>query len=100
MMGLGVSVLDALEAAAHLLPAADVRNEILTARDAVCSGADLSDALRRHSPSLPDLTIDMIRDAEREGRLPEALPIIADYLLDVAGEAKPRRNKQEVRNGS
>jgi type II secretory pathway component PulF len=100
MLGLHVPMLTGVESAADSLPdPGAVRDMGAVFRD-VRTGADLSDALQRHCSSLPDLTIDMIRDAEREGRLPDALPIVADYLLDAAGEARPRRKKQEARNGS
>jgi hypothetical protein len=44
------------------------------------------------------MALDMVRDAEHDGRLPEALPVIADYLLDVAAEKPVRRIHKEVRN--
>jgi hypothetical protein len=40
----------------------------------------------------------MIRDAERASRLSAALPVIADYLLDVARDERPRHQKQEASN--
>jgi len=96
MIGLHVPMLTALESAADSLPDPRAKRDLFAALRDVRTGANLSDALRRRCPSLPDLTIDMIRDAERERRLPDALPIIADYLLDAAGEGKPHRKKQEV----
>jgi type II secretory pathway component PulF len=96
MLDLKAPILTALAAAAESVTDADVRSEVLGARNAVRAGVDLSDALMQCCPNLPDAAIDMIRDAERDGRLGDALPVIADYLLDAAGEAKPRRKKQEA----
>ena len=98
MLDLKAPILTALEAAAESLADTNVRSEVLAARSAVRAGADFSDALVECCPNVPDAAIDMIRDAEREGRLSAALPIIADYLLDVAGEKPARRRKQEARN--
>lgn len=100
MLDLKAPILTSLEAAAESLTDADVRGEVLAARRAVRAGTNLSEALMQCCPELPDAAIDMIRDAERDGRLGKALPVIADYLLDAAGEAKPRRKKQEVWYGS
>ena len=93
MLDLKAPILTALEAAAESLSDPDLRSEVLLVRGAIRGGTDLSEALREHCPDLPDAAIDMIRDAECEGRLSAALPIIADYLLDVAGEQPTRRRK-------
>jgi type II secretory pathway component PulF len=98
MLDLKAPILTALEAAAESVTDADVRSEVLAARSALRAGVDLSDALMQCCPNLPDAAIDMIRDAEREGRLGAALPIVADYLLDVADEEPTRRQKLETRN--
>ncbi len=96
MLGVGVPVLTALEAAAATDPRSRSHDVLLAAREPVRRGAELAETLASLAPDLPEMTIDMIRDAERDGRLGDALPVIADYLLDAAGEAKPRRKKQEV----
>ena len=96
MLRVGVPVLTALEAAAATDPRSQSHDVLMSAREPVRRGAELAQTLASLAPNLPEMTIDMIRDAERDGRLGDALPVIADYLLDAAGEAKPRRKKQEV----
>ncbi len=96
MLEAGIPILTALEAAAATDPRSQSHDVLLAARDPVRCGANLAETLASLAPNLPEMTIDMIRDAERDGRLGKALPVIADYLLDAAGEAKPRRKKQEV----
>lgn len=98
MLDLKAPILTALEAAAESLTDADVRSEVLAARSAVRAGADLSDAVMQCCANLPEAAIDMIRDAERASRLSAALPVVADYLLDVAGDEPPRHQKQEASN--
>ncbi len=98
MLDLKAPILTALEAAAESLTDADARGEVLAARNALRAGVDLSDALMQCCPNLPDAAIDMIRDAERDGRLGGALPVIADYLFDVAADEPTRRQKQEASN--
>jgi type II secretory pathway component PulF len=98
MLDIGVPLLTALEAAADSLPDPGARKALLAARAAVRAGADLSDAVAARCPDLPEPTADMIRDAERDGRLPDALPVIADYLLDAAGDRPTGRRKQEASN--
>jgi len=100
MLGVHVPLLTALESAADSLPDPGAARDINAVFRDVRTGAELSGALERHCPHLPEQTVDMIRDAERDGRLGDALPIVADYLLDAASEAQTRRKKQEVRNGS
>ena len=96
MLRVGVPILTALETAAAADPRSQSHDVLMSACDPVRCGAELAGTLASLAPDLPEMTLDMIRDAEREGRLGDALPIIADYLLDAAGEAKPRRKKQEV----
>jgi type II secretory pathway component PulF len=96
MLGVGVPILTALETAAAAAPRSQAHDVLMAARTAVRGGADLSDALEPLAPDLPEMTLDMIRDAEREGRLSEALPIVADYLLDEAAQSPRRTRKQEV----
>jgi type II secretory pathway component PulF len=98
MLGVGVPILTALETAAAAAPRSQAHDVLMSARTPVRGGAELSDALEPLAPDLPEMTLAMIRDAEREGRLSEALPIVADYLHDEAAR-KPRRvRKQEVRD--
>jgi len=99
MLAIGVPVLDALEAAAEMLPEAGAREAFLGARRPVREGVELSEALAGTARDLPPLTVEMIRDAERDSRLAEALPVVADYLLDVAQQRSARRPKQEAHNG-
>ena len=96
MLSVGVPILTALETAAAAAPRSRAHDVLMAARDPVRQGADLADALESLAPDLPEMTIDMIRDADRERRLGEALPVVADYLADAAGEKTPRRRKQEV----
>jgi type II secretory pathway component PulF len=98
MFDLKAPILTALEAAAESVTDDDVRCEVLAAGSAVRAGVDLSDALMECCPDLPRAAIDMIRDAERASRLSAALPVIADYLLDVARDERPRHQKQEASN--
>jgi type II secretory pathway component PulF len=68
-------------------------------RQAIVRGDALSAALGSAGVSFPPQTIEMIRDAELEGTLDQALSVVADYLLDEAGEKRVQRKKPEVRNG-
>ncbi|MFB3880160.1 MAG: type II secretion system F family protein [Armatimonadota bacterium] len=99
MLAIGVPLIGALEATAETLPDAGAREALLAARKLINEGAELSDTLAESAHGLPPLTIEMIRDAERDNRLVEALPVIADYLLDVAQQRSARRPKREVHNG-
>jgi len=99
LVRLGVPILTALEAAAESVPDPRVRAGLLSARDVVRQGRDLSAALEGAAPELPAGTWDMIRDGEQEGRLGEVLAIVGDYLLDEAGQAGVRPRKQEVPDG-
>ncbi len=96
MLEVGVPILTALECAAASDPRSQAHDVLLAARDPVRCGAELAETLSSLAPDLPEMTVDMIRDAERDGRLGDALPVIADYLFDAAGDAKPRRKRQEV----
>jgi type II secretory pathway component PulF len=98
MLGVGIPILTALETAAAAAPRSQAHDVLMAARTAVRGGAELSDALEPLASGLPEMTLDMIRDAEREGRLAEALPIVADYLLDEAARKPSRGRKQEVRD--
>jgi len=99
LIRVGVPILTALEAAAESVPGARAHDALMTARDGVRQGRDLAEALAGVAPELPPGTGDMIRDGEQDGRLGEVLPIVADYLLDEAGELAVRPPKQEVPNG-
>jgi len=90
MLQVRVSVLQALESVAESASTADVRETLLAAAEGVRAGADLSDALARVAADLPSDAVEMIRDGERSGRLPDALPIVADYLMDEAGQESQR----------
>ncbi len=98
MLRAGVPVLTALECAADSVPRTKARGVLTEARSAVRAGADLSDALEQLAPDLPDMTIEMVRDGEHDGRLGEALAVIADYLFDESGQRRARARRQEVQN--
>ncbi len=98
MLGVGVPILTALETAAAAAPRSQAHDVLMAARTAVRGGVELSDALEPLAPDLPEMTLAMIRDAEREGRLSEALPIVADYLHDEAARKPRRGRRQEVRD--
>jgi type II secretory pathway component PulF len=96
----GVPTLTAIECVAESV-AGTAAQEVLTAvGHAVRGGEALSDALDRLAPDLPEMTTDMIRDGERDGRLGDVLSVVADYLLDesAAAQRAARPRKQEARN--
>jgi type II secretory pathway component PulF len=95
MLQVRVPILSALEAAAESASVPEVRDALFAARAAVSDGADLSEALCRVAADLPPAAIDMIRDAEKAGRLPEALPVVSDYLLDEAGGSAAPKGKEK-----
>ena len=84
MIRVGVPILTALESAAESVPRTQAADVLMKARQCVSQGADLGDALTRLHPALPEMTIEMIRDAERDGRLGQALAVVSDYLRDEA----------------
>ena len=90
-----VPVLTALEATADSIPSPEVRDAMFAARDAVREGVDLSQALSRVAAGLPPAAIDMIRDAEKAGRLAETLSIVSDYLQDEAGGSAAPKGKEK-----
>jgi type II secretory pathway component PulF len=94
----GVAILTALECAAESVPGTRAQEALAAARDATRDGERLSDALDRVAPDLPEMTTDMIRDAERDGRLGEVLAVVADYLFDESGQQSADTPRQEVRN--
>lgn len=94
MLQVGVPLVQATEAAAESGLLAEVREALMGVSRAVSDGSDLSEALARAAPDLPPMTTEMIRDAEAAGNLSSALPVVADYLLDAAGEKAPRRGKE------
>jgi len=95
MLQVRVPILSALEATAESASVPEVRDALFAARAAVSDGADLSEALCRVTADLPPAAIDMIRDAEKAGRLPEALPVVSDYLLDEAGGSAAPKGKEK-----
>ena len=88
MLGMRAPMLTALETAANSVPGSHAQRVLMGARDKVCQGADLSEALKEVKADLPEGTLDMIRDGEKDSRLPEALSVVSDYLLDEAGAAR------------
>jgi len=90
MLQVRVPILQAMDAVAESAAVSEVREAMLAAREGVGDGADLSDALARVAADLPSDAVEMIRDGERSGRLPDALPIVADYLMDEAGQESQR----------
>jgi len=96
----GVPTLTAIECAAESVAGSAAQEALTAAGRAVRGGEALSDALDRLAPDLPEMTTDMIRDGERDGRLGDVLSVVSDYLLDESASARraatPR--KQEARN--
>jgi type II secretory pathway component PulF len=96
----GVPALTAIQCAAESVAGTAAQEALTAAGRAVRGGEALSDALDRLAPDLPEMTTDMIRDGERDGRLGDVLSVVADYLLDESASARrvatPR--KQEARN--
>jgi type II secretory pathway component PulF len=90
MLQVRVPLLQALESAAESAALPDVREAILAACDGIRDGADLSEVLSRVTAAIPAEAVDIIRDAELAGRLAEALPVVADYLLDEAVQKHAR----------
>jgi type II secretory pathway component PulF len=94
----GVPTLTALECAAESVAGARAREVLMATRDAVRGGEVLAEALDRLAPELPEMTTEIIRDGERDGRLGDVLAVVADYLFDESGEGSTEPRKQEVRN--
>ena len=98
LLAIGVPFLQALESAAESVAPSDVSDALLAARMAIAKGDGFAEALERAAPDLPATVIEMTRDGERDGRLDQALPIIADFLLDEAAQKPARRSKKEGSN--
>jgi len=98
MLATGVPVLTALEVAAEAAARGEPHDVFMAARDAVSAGSTLADALARTSPVFPEMTFEMIGEAECEGRLPAALRVVSDYLLDEAQQPPRGGRRQEVSN--
>ena len=97
MLQVGVPLAQALEDAAESAAVPEVREILTGVAGAVHNGGDLSEALARAASDLPPMTVQMIRDGEEEeDRLPPALSVVADYLLDEAGQE--HSTKKEARN--
>ena len=94
MLGVRAPILTALETAATSVPDSLARRTLMEAREAISKGANLSEALMSAEADLPEGTLDMIRDGERDNRLPEALSVVSDYLLDEAGAARAAATKE------
>jgi len=90
MLQVRVPILQAMDAVAESAAVSEVREAMLAAREGVGDGGDLSEALSRVAAEVPPEAIEMIRDGEQAGRLAEALPIVADYLMDEAGQMAQR----------
>jgi len=98
MLAAGVPLLQAIESAAESVAPSEASDALAAARRGITGGESLSEALQAAAPDLPAMTIDMIRDGEEAGRLDEALPVVADYLLDAAGPKPSRKAGKEVSN--
>ena len=98
LLAIGVPFLQALESAAASVAPCDASDALLAARAAMAKGDGFGDALERAAPDLPATAIEMMRDGERDGRLDQALPVIADYLLDEVAQKPARRSKKEGSN--
>jgi len=95
MLGLRIPALTAIETAAGSVSGSPAESVLMRAREEVRQGVDLSEALERVGADLPEMTVEMIRDGEQDGRLADALSVVADYLLDEAGAAR-KASKKEV----
>jgi type II secretory pathway component PulF len=84
MLQVRVPLPEALESAAESAALPETRETILAAHDGIRDGADFSEVLSRVTAAIPAGAVDIIRDAEVAGRLSEALPVVADYLMDEA----------------
>jgi type II secretory pathway component PulF len=91
LLGLRVPILAAMEAAAGSVLGSKAEALLSRAAEEVRQGADLGDALERSGVALPELTLQMIRDGEEDSRLPDALSVVSDYLLDEAGATSRAR---------
>ena len=96
MLETHVPILTALEVAAEAAGRGEPHDVFMAARDAMRGGSTLADALERMSPVLPEMTFEMIREAECGGRLPAALRVVSDYLLDEAQQPPRGGRRQEV----
>lgn len=94
MLGMRAPMLTAIETAATSVPGSQAQRALMNAHERLCKGADLSEALERAEADLPEGTLGMIRDGEKDSRLPEALSVVADYLLDEAGAARRAQVKE------
>jgi type II secretory pathway component PulF len=90
LLGVGMPALQALEPVAESLRPSEASEAFAAARKAIADGASVADALQGAARDLPPTTFEMIRDGEDEGRLGEVLPIVADYVLDEAGQKRGR----------
>jgi len=90
MLQVRVPLLEALESASESAAIPEVCETILAAREGIRDGADFSEVLSRVTAAIPSEAVDMIRDAELAGRLAEALPVVADYLMDEAVQKRGR----------
>jgi len=99
LLSLRVPMLSALESAAESVPDKGVTDAFCAARAAMSEGASLAEAMARLAPDLPSPTLDMIGEAEEDGRLDFALSVVADYLFDQAEESAPASHSKEVSHG-
>jgi len=84
----GVELGEAVACAAESVSPSETSEVLLAAQEAVVNtGLTWSEALARLAPDLPALTVEMIREAEEERRLGDALLVVSDYLLEEAGHA-------------
>lgn len=96
MLGVRVPFPQAAEAAAESVAPSAAADAVIKAKRAVVRGESLVDALEEAATGLPPMTIEMIRDGENDRRLPQALAIVADYLLDEAGRPAKRARKEKA----
>jgi type II secretory pathway component PulF len=96
VLGVGVPFPEAAEAAAESVAPCAAADALMKAKRAVVRGESLVDALGEAAAGLPPMTIEMIRDGENDRRLPQALAVVADYLLDEAGQPAKRARKEKA----
>lgn len=96
LLEIGAPIYLALEASTDELPSQAVAEGLQAACQAVKGGIELSDALVGADLPLSPEAAQMIAEASESGRLGKALPIVAEFVLEEAQDARPRKRNKEV----
>jgi len=96
MLAVRVPFPQAAESAAESVAPSAAADALMKVKRAVVRGESLVEALAEAGRGLPPMTIEMIRDGENDRRLPQALAVVADYLLDEAGRPAKRARKEKA----